>query len=174
MLSDAEEREKQSRVDMVADEITERFGAALYGKKEVSADHYLPLVEPDDLLKFGLIPEFIGRLPVVATLHSLHEDALFNILTEPKNAIVRQYQKLFKMEGIELEFKEDALKTVVRKAIERKTGARALRSIMEETMLDIMYHLPSKRNITKCSITAETIEGKKEPLYTLKERRASA
>jgi ATP-dependent Clp protease ATP-binding subunit ClpX len=150
------------------------FGASIRGKKELSADHFLPMVEPDDLLKFGLIPEFVGRLPVVATLTSLNEDALLNILTEPKNAIVKQYQKLFKMEGVELEFPEDALRTIVRKAIERKTGARALRSIMEETMLEIMYQLPSKRNVMRCVITAETIEGKKEPIYTQKERRASA
>ncbi|MFI5252235.1 MAG: ATP-dependent Clp protease ATP-binding subunit ClpX [Bacteroidota bacterium] len=150
------------------------FGANIRGKKDMSADEYLPLVEPDDLLKFGLIPEFIGRLPVVATLHSLDEHALLNILTVPKNAIVKQYKKLFQMEGVELEFDADAQKAVVTKAIERGTGARALRSIMEETMLDIMYHLPGKQNVVKCTITKEVILKKKDPIYTLKERRASA
>ncbi len=150
------------------------FGAPIRSKREYSADHFLPLVEPDDLLKYGMIPEFVGRLPVVATLHSLNREALLSILTEPKNAIVRQYQKLFKMEGVELEFQPESLQAVVHRATERKTGARALRSIMEEVMLDIMYHLPSKRNVTKCIITPETIEDKKEPVYLHKERRASA
>jgi ATP-dependent Clp protease ATP-binding subunit ClpX len=150
------------------------FGANIKGKKEHTTDEYLPLVEPDDLLKFGLIPEFIGRLPVVAALHSLDEQALLNILIEPKNAITKQYQKLFKMEGVELEFEEEALKAVVQKAVERGTGARALRSIMEETMLDIMYHLPTRQNVTKCIITKETLLKKKEPAYFYKERRASA
>jgi ATP-dependent Clp protease ATP-binding subunit ClpX len=150
------------------------FGASIRGKRDFSSDQFLPLVEPDDLLKFGMIPEFIGRIPVVATLHSLSDDALFSILTEPKNALVRQYQKLFGLEGVELEFEREALKRVVQKAIERKTGARALRAIMEEKMLDIMYHLPGRRNVTKCIVTPETIEGKKEPVYVHKERRASA
>jgi ATP-dependent Clp protease ATP-binding subunit ClpX len=111
---------------------------------------------------------------VVATLHSLDEQALLNILTEPKNALVKQYQKLFLMEGVELEFEEEALKAIVHKAIERGTGARALRSIMEGSMLEIMYHLPTRQNVSKCVITKETITKKKEPKYTSKERRASA
>lgn len=150
------------------------FGAVIKGKKDHSPDDYLPLVEPDDLLKFGLIPEFIGRLPVVASLHSLDEKALYSILTEPKNALVKQYQKLFRMEGVELEFEADTLKSVVLRAIERGTGARALRSIMEETMLEIMYHLPARQNVTKCIVSKETILKKKEPTYLYKERRASA
>ncbi len=150
------------------------FGANIRSKKEHSADEFLPLVEPDDLLKYGLIPEFVGRLPIVATLHSLDEKALLNILTEPKNALVKQYQKLFKMEGVDLEFDEDALKAVVSKAVERGTGARALRSIMEETMVEIMYHLPTRQNVTKCVITKDSILKKKEPKYVYKERRASA
>jgi ATP-dependent Clp protease ATP-binding subunit ClpX len=125
------------------------FGAVIRGKKDHSPDDYLPLVEPDDLLKFGLIPEFVGRLPVVAALHSLDERTLLNILTEPKNALVKQYQKLFRMEGVDLEFEEGSLKMIVQKAIERGTGARALRSTMEETMLDIMFHLPSRQNVAK-------------------------
>ncbi len=150
------------------------FGANIKGKKDHKADEYLPLVEPDDLLKFGLIPEFIGRLPVVATLHSLDETALLNILTEPKNAIVKQYQKLFMLEGIELEYEQEALSSIVEKAVERGTGARALRSIMEETMLDIMYQLPSRQSVSKCVITKETITKKKDPIYLPKERRATA
>jgi len=134
----------------------------------------LPLVEPDDLLKFGMIPEFVGRLPVVATLHSLDETALLNILTEPKNALVKQYQKLLHMEGVDLRFEEEALKAIVRRAIDRGTGARALRSILEETMLEIMYTIPSRQNVTKCLVTKETITKKKEPEYLVKERRASA
>jgi len=149
------------------------FGANIKGKKDRTSDEYLPLIEPDDLLKFGLIPEFIGRLPVVATLHSLDQTALLNILTEPKNAIVKQYKKLFLMEEIELEYEEEALLSIVAKAVERGTGARALRSIMEETMLDIMYHLPSRQNIAKCVITKETILKKKDPFYVAKERRAT-
>jgi ATP-dependent Clp protease ATP-binding subunit ClpX len=150
------------------------FGANIKSKKEHSSDEYLPMVEPDDLLKFGLIPEFIGRLHVVATLHSLDEKALLNILTAPKNALVKQYQKLFRLEGVDLEFEEEALKTVVQMAMERGTGARALRSILEETMLDIMYHLPSRQNLVKCIITKDTISKKKEPTYMFKERKASA
>jgi ATP-dependent Clp protease ATP-binding subunit ClpX len=150
------------------------FGANIKGKKDMSSDEFLPLVEPEDLLKFGLIPEFIGRLPVVATLHSLDEQALLNILTVPKNALVKQYKKLFQMEDVELEFEPEALKAVVGKAIERGTGARALRSILEEIMLDIMYHLPGRQNVAKCTITKEVITKKKEPVYLAKERRASA
>jgi ATP-dependent Clp protease ATP-binding subunit ClpX len=150
------------------------FGANIKGKKDMSADEFLPLVEPEDLLKFGLIPEFIGRLPIVATLHSLDEQALSNILTVPKNALIKQYKKLFQMEGVELDFEPDAFKTIVSKAIERGTGARALRSILEDIMLDIMYHLPGRQNVVKCTITKDVIMKKKDPLYTMKERRASA
>ncbi len=150
------------------------FGANIKGKKDHSKDEYLQLTEPDDLLKFGLIPEFVGRLHVIASLHSLDEKALLNILTEPKNALVKQYQKLFRMEGVELGFEEDAIKAVVQKALERGTGARALRSIMEDTMLDIMYHLPTRQNLIKCIITKDAILKRKEPMYIYKERRATA
>ena len=150
------------------------FGANIRGKKDKTVDEYLEQVEPDDLLKFGMIPEFVGRLPVIATLHSLSEEALLNILTEPRNAIVKQYRKLFKMEGVELEFEEGALKAVVQRAIERGTGARALRSIIEDVMLDIMYHLPLRQNVVKCLITKDSILKKKDPLYFYAERKASA
>ncbi|GJQ20097.1 MAG: ATP-dependent Clp protease ATP-binding subunit ClpX [Bacteroidia bacterium] len=149
------------------------FGADVKGKKSVDRDQYLARVEPDDLLKYGLIPEFIGRLPVVATLHSLNETALLNILTEPRNALVKQYKKLFMLEGVELEFEEDALKAVVAKAMERGTGARALRSIIEDVMLDIMFHLPGRQNVSKCIITRDTILKTKEPIYLYEERKSA-
>ncbi len=149
------------------------FGADVKGKKSKSRDNYLSKIEPDDLLKYGLIPEFVGRLPVVATIHSLSEDALHNILTEPRNALVKQYKKLFMMEGVELEFDDEALNTIVTKAMERGTGARALRSIIESIMLDIMYHLPSRQNISKCIITRDTILKSKEPIYLYEERKSA-
>ena len=150
------------------------FGANIRGKKEQSVDEYLAKVEPDDLLKFGLIPEFVGRLPVIATLHSLSEDALLSILTKPRNAIVKQYKKLFSMEGVELEFDDAVLNVVVRRAIERGTGARALRSIIENVMLEIMYHLPLRQNVVKCRVTKDTLLKKKDPTYLYAERKASA
>lgn len=148
------------------------FGADIKGKKTTDRDHYLSRVEPDDLLKYGLIPEFIGRLPVTATLHSLDEKALLNILTEPRNALVKQYKKLFMLEGVELEFEPDALKSVVAKGMERGTGARALRSIIEDVMLDIMFQLPGRQNVSKCIITRDTILKTKEPIYLYEERKA--
>ncbi len=149
------------------------FGADIKSNKEKAGDAYLQLAEPDDLLKFGLIPEFIGRLPVLTTLHSLDEKALMNILVEPRNAIVKQFKKLFKYEGVELDFEEAALQQIVAKAIARGTGARALRSVVEDIMRDIMYELPSKSNVTKCVITKETVEKKKEPIYVLEERKSA-
>lgn len=121
--------------------------------------------EPDDLLKFGFIPEFIGRLPVFAPLHPLSDEAMLEILTLPRNAIVKQYQKLFMMEGVELEFEREALMDVVQQAKERKTGARGLRSILEHVMLPIMYELPDHRNLRKVIITRECVTGEGEPLY---------
>jgi ATP-dependent Clp protease ATP-binding subunit ClpX len=149
------------------------FGAEIRGKKNRSRDYYLDRVEPDDLLKYGLIPEFIGRLPVNATLHSLDDSALHNILTEPRNAIAKQYKKLFMMEGVELEFEEGALKAVVEKAIERGSGARGLRAIIENVMLDIMFQLPSRQNVSKCIITRETILKAKDPVYLYEERKSA-
>lgn len=124
---------------------------------------------PEDLLKFGLIPEFIGRLPVLASLEQLSEDALVRILTEPKNALVKQYQKMLELDNVELEFEEDALRAIAKEAIERKTGARGLRSIIESTMLDMMYELPSRDDIAKCIITKETITEKTSPKLILKD-----
>ncbi|MBI5464041.1 MAG: ATP-dependent Clp protease ATP-binding subunit ClpX [Ignavibacteriales bacterium] len=149
------------------------FGAEVRGKKAKQRDKIFSQVEPDDLLKYGLIPEFIGRLPVAATLEPLDETALLNILTQPRNAIVKQYQKLLAMEGVELEFEDVALKAVVERAMERGTGARALRSIIESVMLDVMYQLPSRRNISKCIITKDTILKSKEPIYLYEERKSA-
>ncbi|HMQ98409.1 MAG TPA: ATP-dependent Clp protease ATP-binding subunit ClpX [Ignavibacteria bacterium] len=141
------------------------FGTEIISKKSKQYDELMGQVEPDDLIRFGLIPEFIGRLPITAVLNSLNEDALLSILTEPKNAIVKQYKKLFRMEGVELEFEDDALQAVVKKAITKGTGARALRSILEEIMIDIMYKLPSKENVSKCVITENVINKKDQPVY---------
>ncbi len=131
-------------------------------KKTIS--ELLHTVEPEDLIKYGLIPEFVGRLPVVATLNELDEDALVQILTEPKNALTKQYAKLFEMEGVELEFREDALRAVARKAMERKTGARGLRSILEHVLLDTMYDLPSMEGVEKVVVDESVISGEGEPL----------
>ncbi|MEO8514463.1 MAG: ATP-dependent Clp protease ATP-binding subunit ClpX [Ignavibacteria bacterium] len=141
------------------------FGTDIISKKSKEYDKLMSQVEPDDMIRFGLIPEFIGRLPITAVLNSLNEEALLSILTEPKNAIVKQYKKLFRMEGVELEFEDDALLAVTKKAITKGTGARALRSILEEIMIDIMYKLPSKENVSKCVITKEVIEKKDQPVY---------
>jgi len=129
-------------------------------------------VEPEDLQKYGLIPELIGRVPVICGLHELSENAMKEILLKPKNAITKQYKKLFQMEGVELIFEDDALEAIVKKALKRKTGARGLRSIMEDAMLDIMFTLPSMKNIEKCIITAETIDNNAPPIY--EKRKASA
>lgn len=150
------------------------FGADIKGKRDGHADNFLPLVQPEDLVKFGMIPEFVGRLPLVSSLHSLGEEALFNILTQPKNAIVKQYKKLFRMEGVDLEFEESALKAVVQRAVERGTGARALRSIIEEVMLDIMYGLPDRSNVSTCTITKDVVLKMKDPIYTFAEQKQSA
>jgi ATP-dependent Clp protease ATP-binding subunit ClpX len=127
-------------------------------------------LEPEDLLKFGLIPEFVGRLPVIATLGDLDEEALVKILTEPKNALVKQYQRLFDMENVELTFHEEALKAIARKAIERKTGARGLRSIIETILLDTMYELPGLKGVKEVVISAEVVTGEARPLYIYEDR----
>lgn len=126
--------------------------------KEKRAADVLKYLEPDDLVKFGLIPEFIGRVPVMASLEPLDEDALAAILTEPRNALVKQYQKLMKMDNVQLEFRPEAVRAIAKEAYRRKTGARALRSIVEEMMLDVMYELPSRKDVTRCTITREMVE----------------
>ncbi len=142
------------------------FSAEVKGKSDKkSLSDVLHTVEPEDLIKFGLIPEFVGRLPVVATLTELDEAALVQILTEPRNALVKQYQKMFEMEGSDLEFRDEALRAVARKAMERKTGARGLRSILEQILLDTMYDLPSLDNVQKVVIDEAMIEGDTKPLF---------
>jgi ATP-dependent Clp protease ATP-binding subunit ClpX len=140
------------------------FAAEIKGKEQQrNVSETLTAVEPEDLIKYGLIPEFVGRLPVVATLHELDEEALMQILREPKNAVTKQYQKLFDMEGVELEFREDALRAVARKALERKTGARGLRTIMEQVLLDTMYELPSMHDVSKVVVDEAVIRGEAKP-----------
>ena len=147
------------------------FGADVRSPDERQTGEILREVEPEDLLKFGLIPEFVGRLPVVATLDDLDEGALMDILTKPKNALVKQYQRLFEMEDIRLEFTEDALKGVATRAIQRKTGARGLRSILENILLDPMFEMPSREGVESVVIGREVVEGNAKPLYIYTDRR---
>jgi ATP-dependent Clp protease ATP-binding subunit ClpX len=140
------------------------FSAVVKSKDDSRLSEALHDVEAEDLVKFGLIPEFVGRLPMIATLSELDEEALIQILTEPKNSLVKQYQALFEMEGVEVDFREDALKAVAKKALERRTGARGLRSILEATLLDIMYQLPSMENVAKVVIDEGVINGSSEPI----------
>jgi ATP-dependent Clp protease ATP-binding subunit ClpX len=149
------------------------FGAEVQAPDERTTGQILRGVEPEDLLKFGLIPEFIGRLPVVATLSDLSEDALVDILTKPKNALIKQYQRLFEMEGVRLEFAEDALKGISRKAIARKTGARGLRSIMEMILLDTMFDLPGMNGVEQIVINRDVVEGRARPLLIYGDRKES-
>ncbi len=139
------------------------FGAEIKSEKEESKYEIFKELLPQDLLKFGLIPEFVGRLPIIATLHELDREALANIVTKPKNALVKQYQKLFELDNVTLEFEPEAINLIVDKAIERKTGARGLRSIIEEIMRDIMFEIPSNPNIEKCIITKETVKNGEAP-----------
>ena len=147
------------------------FGADVRGPDDQQIGDVLLDVEPEDLLKFGLIPEFVGRLPVLATLTDLDEDALVEILTKPRNALIKQYQRLFDMETVHLEFSEDALRAIAQKAIVRKTGARGLRSIMENILLDPMYELPGLEGAEEIVINREVVEGRAEPLYIYAHRR---
>ena len=126
---------------------------------------------PEDLLKYGMIPEFVGRLPVIVTLSALDEKSLIRILKEPRNALVKQYQKLFEMDNSQLEFTDDALVVVAQEAIRRKTGARGLRSIMEDIMLDIMYELPHRTDIAKCVVTKEVVMNREEPIIVTSDRK---
>ncbi|WP_240374683.1 ATP-dependent protease ATP-binding subunit ClpX [Bacillus piscicola] len=155
--------------------VKERLGKKVIGfgadseKSDLEKDEYMSKILPEDLLRYGLIPEFIGRLPVISSLSQLDEEALIEILTKPKNALVKQYQKLLEIDEVELEFTEDALKEIAHKAIERKTGARGLRSIIESIMLDVMYDLPSKEEIVTCEITAECVTDGASPILKTKE-----
>ncbi|MCD8153867.1 MAG: ATP-dependent Clp protease ATP-binding subunit ClpX [Clostridiales bacterium] len=139
------------------------FGADVSVSEKRDVGEVLKDVMPEDFVKYGLIPEFIGRVPVVVTLNALDEEALIRILTEPKNALTKQYDKLFELDGVDLVFEKDALETVARKALERKTGARGLRAVMENTLMDLMYTTPSDETIQKCVITKEAVEGTGQP-----------
>ncbi len=165
---DGMDRVIQSRIG----EKTIGFNSDL-SKNKMSEDDLLSKIQPEDLLKYGLIPEFIGRLPVIATLEELDKEALVRILTEPKNALVKQYQKLFEYDEVELEIEQGALDAIAEKAIERKTGARGLRNILESTMVDTMFEIPSNPEIKKCLITKESIINKTEPTLVLEDSKKS-
>jgi ATP-dependent Clp protease ATP-binding subunit ClpX len=150
------------------------FGADVRSVEERTTGDVFRKVEPEDLLKFGLIPEFIGRLPVIATLQDLDETALIDILTKPKNALIKQYGKLFEMEDVKLTFNEDALSAIAKKAIARRTGARGLRSIMEQILLDTMFELPSYEDIDEIVINSDVVESEKAPLKILSREKHTA
>ena len=147
------------------------FGAEIESKKDLKRFEVFEEMLPQDLLKFGLIPEFVGRLPIIATLHELDRSALIKIFTEPKNALMKQYKKLVELDGVKLEFEPEALETIVDKAIERNTGARGLRSIVEEIMRDVMFDIPSNPKIETCIITKATAEGKEPPKLIINENK---
>ncbi len=147
------------------------FGAQIESQKDIKRYKILEEMLPQDLLKFGMIPEFVGRLPIIATLQELDREALIKIVTEPKNALVKQYKKLFEFDDVELEFEKDALDVIVDKAIQRNTGARGLRSIIEDIMRDIMFEIPSNPKIEKCIITKETVETKEMPKLVINENK---
>ncbi|MDQ0285481.1 ATP-dependent Clp protease ATP-binding subunit ClpX [Desulfofundulus luciae] len=147
------------------------FGAEVQSKRDQKIGEILSQILPEDLLKYGLIPEFVGRLPIIVTLDALDEEALIRILTEPKNALVKQYEKLFELDGVSLEFHPDALRTVAQEALKRNTGARGLRAILEDIMLDVMYEIPSREDIARVIITKETILKKEKPLVVAVDRK---
>jgi ATP-dependent Clp protease ATP-binding subunit ClpX len=146
------------------------FGAKVESKQEKSIGNILKNILPQDIIRYGLIPEFVGRVPVVVTLNSLDEEALIKILLEPKNSIVKQYTKLFEIDGVQLEFEEKALEAIAKKTIERETGARGLRAILEEVMLEVMYDIPSRKDVEKCIITEDTIKNSSKPTLVFGEK----
>lgn len=148
------------------------FNAEIQSRNDGNIGDVLAKIMPEDLLKFGLIPEFVGRLPVTVTLDALDESALVQILTEPRNALVKQYQKMLLMDNVELEFKDEAVKAVAREAMRRNTGARALRAIIEDIMLEVMYDMPSRTDIAKCVVTREVVENHEEPLLVTTQDRS--
>jgi ATP-dependent Clp protease ATP-binding subunit ClpX len=150
------------------------FGAKVSDPEERRTGEILRQVEPEDLVRFGLIPEFIGRLPILATLGDLSEPALIEILTRPKNALAKQYQRMFEMEGVKLRFQEEAMHSIARKAIARRTGARGLRSIMEQSLIDTMFELPTLDGVAKVVLDEHTIEEDAKPLLVYREQKASA
>jgi ATP-dependent Clp protease ATP-binding subunit ClpX len=150
------------------------FGSTVHARREYTKGELLAQVEPEDLIRFGLIPEFVGRLPVITTLDELDEATLVNILHQPRNALVRQYQKLFDMERVRLKFTDDALKAIARQALKRRTGARGLRSILEDLMLDLMYELPSRTGVRECLITEDVVNGASAPILVHEHQAESA
>jgi ATP-dependent Clp protease ATP-binding subunit ClpX len=150
------------------------FGAKIVGESERTVSDTLKMVQPEDLIKYGMIPEFLGRLPVIATLHELNEESLIRILKEPKNALIKQYQKLFELEGVNLRFTDSALAAVSKEAVKRKSGARGLRAIMESCMLDIMYDLPSLENVKECVISEDVVFNKEDPILLFEQNKKQA
>ncbi len=150
------------------------FGAKISSKDERSVGELLKLIEPEDLMKFGMIPEFVGRLPICATLHDLNEDDLVTILTTPKNALVKQYQKMFEMEKVKLSFSKEALRAIAKEAMRRNSGARGLRAIMEDSMLDIMYDVPFRDGVKECKITEAVITRKEAPQLVFEKEKKTA
>jgi ATP-dependent Clp protease ATP-binding subunit ClpX len=148
------------------------FNAEIQSTESGNIGEMLARIMPEDLLKFGLIPEFVGRLPIMVTLDALDEEALVRILTEPRNALVKQYQKMLGLDSIELEFKDDAVAAVAREAMRRNTGARALRAIIEDIMLNVMYEMPTRTDVAKCVVTREVVENHEEPLLVTSQDRA--
>jgi len=150
------------------------FGAKIVGKKDKNIGELLEQLKPEDLIRFGLIPEFLGRLPIITSIGELNETSLVKILTEPKNALVKQYQELLNIEGVELLFTDEALEAMAKEAVQRKSGARGLRAIMEETMLDIMYEIPSKENVIECVVGEEVVLKNEEPILLYEQPKKQA
>ncbi|WP_321495341.1 ATP-dependent Clp protease ATP-binding subunit ClpX [uncultured Desulfobacter sp.] len=150
------------------------FGAKIADKKDVNIGELLERVKPEDLIKFGLIPEFLGRLPIITSIGELNKSSLVKILTEPKNALVRQYQELFRIEGVSLQFTDEALEAMAKEAVARKSGARGLRAIMEETMMDIMYELPSKKDVVECVVGEEVVLNNEAPILLYEQPKKQA
>jgi len=150
------------------------FGADIQSRKERNIGETLKMVQPEDLLKFGLIPEFVGRLPVIATLNELNEEALVKILTEPRNALVKQFRKLMEFENVTLRFTDSALQAIAKKSLERKSGARGLRAIMEECMLDIMYDIPSLAGVKECVINEDVVLEHEQPILLFEQSQERA
>jgi ATP-dependent Clp protease ATP-binding subunit ClpX len=150
------------------------FGADIRQRQEKRIGETLQEIQPEDLLKYGLIPEFVGRLPVIATLDELGEEALVDIIVKPKNALIKQYAKIFEFESVKLKFQNEALWAIAREAIKRKSGARGLRAIMEDVMLDIMYDIPSQENVKECVISEDVILKREKPLILYENKTKSA
>jgi len=150
------------------------FGAKIADKKEINIGELLKQVKPEDLIRFGLIPEFLGRLPIVTSIGELNESSLVKILTEPKNALVKQYQQLFRVEGVDLQYTDEALEAMAKEAVARKSGARGLRAIMEETMLDIMYEIPSKKDVVECVVGEEVVLKNEDPILLYEQPKKQA